>query len=143
MRKLCGNSASGHGKKEMQSVSSKTAQDVSEVFDDFLDREKRKLNLVVHNLAEPQGDTFQERAAKDASLFTSMIKEALKISVMPVKTFRVGKKLPEKPRLLIVTLESASAKYDILKYAPQLRDSVHFDNIYINPDLTQKEREQG
>ena len=107
-------------KREAQIASSRTAQDVSEVFDDFLDREKRKLNLVVHNLAEPQGDTFQDRNANDAALFTSMIKEAFKISVTPVKTFRVGKKLPEKPRLLIVTLESASIKYDILKSAPQL-----------------------
>ena len=50
-------------KKEMQSTSARTAHDVSEVFDNFLDREKRKLNLVVHNLDEPQGDTFQERNA--------------------------------------------------------------------------------
>ena len=72
-----------------------------------------------------------------------MIREALKISVTPVKTSRVGKKLPEKPRLLTVTLESASSKYDIPKCARQLRGSVHYSNIYINPDLTRKEREQG
>ena len=64
-----------------------------------------------------------------------MIKEALKISVTPVKTFRVGKELSEKPRLLIVSLESASTKYDTLNSATQLRDSVHFSNIYINSDL--------
>ena len=129
----------------MQGISSRTAQDVLEVFDDFCDGEKRKLNLVVHNfnLGEPQGDTFQERTAKDAALFTSMIKEALKTSATPVKMFRVGKKLSEKPCLLVVTLESASANYDILRSAPQLRDSLNFSNFYINSDLTQKEREQG
>ena len=50
-------------KKEMQSTIARTAHDVSEAFDDFLDREKRKLTMVVHNLGESQGDTFQERTA--------------------------------------------------------------------------------
>ena len=72
--------------------SSKTVHDISVVFDDFLDKEKRKLNLVVHNLSEPQGETLQERAEKDAALFTSMLKDVMKLSVTPVKTFRVGKK---------------------------------------------------
>ena len=101
--------------------------------------------MVVHYPAEPQGNTFQDMTAKDAALFTPIIKEALKISVPLVNTFRLGKKLPEKPHLLFATLESASIKY-ILKSVPQLRDSVHFSNIYfsnmsINPDMTQKEWE--
>ena len=121
----------------------KSVQDISVVFDDFLDKEKRKLNLVVHNLPEPEGETFQERSAKDATLFTSMIKEVFKLSVAPLKSFRVGKKLQGKSRLLIVTLDGMSTKYDILKLAPQLRNSENYSNVYINPDMTQKEREQG
>ena len=121
----------------------KSAQDISAVFDDFLDKEKRKLNVVVHNLRESESDTFKERSERDAALFTSMIKEVFKLSVTPVKTFRVGKKLPDKPRLLIVTLDSLATKYEILKLSSQLRNSVNFSGIYINPDMTQKEREQG
>ena len=126
-----------------QSASSKTIQDMSVVFDDFLDKEKRKLNLVVHNMSESHGETLQERASKDAALFTTMLKDVFKLSVVPVKTFRVGKKLPDKPRLMIVTLNNESTKYDILKLAPQLRSTAKYSNIYINPDMTQKEREKG
>ena len=70
--------------KEKQGPSAKAAQDISVMFDDFLDKEKRKMNLVVHNLDEPEGDTFQERSAEDAALFSSMVKEAFKLSVTPV-----------------------------------------------------------
>ena len=126
-----------------QNTSSKTIQDMSVVFDDFLDKEKRKLNIVVHNMSESHGETHQERASKDAAQFTTMLKDVFKLSVIPVKTFRVGKSLPDKSRLMIVTLINESTKYDILKLAPQLRSTANYSNIYINPDMTQKEREKG
>ena len=40
---------------------------------------------------------------------------------------------------MIVTVDSVSIKYDILKLAPQLRNSENFGNIFINPNMTQKE----
>ena len=38
-----------------------TEKAIAGVFDDFLDKEKRKLNIVMHNIPEPQGETYSER----------------------------------------------------------------------------------
>ena len=84
-----------------------------------------------------------DRSEKDISLFSTMLKEVMKINVVASKSFRVGKKSHERPRLLIVTLENPACRQDILRGAWQLRDTEQYSNIYITPDLTQKEREEG
>lgn len=121
----------------------KTAQDLSVMFDNFQDKEKRKLNVVVHNLKEPLSESFEERAWEDARYFEKMIGEAFSLKVACVRSFRVGKKIPGKERLLIVSLESFGIRQELLRMAPQLRSSEAYSGIYINPDLTLKEREQG
>ena len=70
-----------------------------------------------------------------------MIKGEMKINASVSKSVRAGKKLGDKPRLLIITPDNPAVKHDILRYAPQVRRSDQYSNIYITPDLTQKERE--
>ena len=120
-----------------------TAEEISGVFDNFLDREKRKLNLVVHNLEESSGDSYTEIVQQDTQKFVDMVKKGLKINARVTKAFRVGKKLPTKHRLLIVSMENMGVKTDILKMAYCLRQTTDYSNIYISPDLTWKEREEG
>ena len=123
--------------------SNRDAQDLSKVLDDHLDKERRKGNVVVHNLPEQAGDTLSDRSAKDVSEFSSMIRDVMKLNVSASKSFRVGKKNQNRPRLLIVTLDNPSAKHDILRGAPELRHTTKYSNVYLTPDLTQKEREAG
>ena len=59
------------------------------------------------------------------------------------KAFRVGKGSPEKPRLLIVGLENVETKADLLKLAPDLRHTQQWKRVFVTPDLTWQEREQG
>ena len=120
----------------------KTAHDMSCMLDSYLDKDRRKLNVVVHNLKEEPGETLTERSAKDQAAFQTVVKEGLKLNVRTVKSFRVGKKIPEKPRLLIVTIETLESKLDLLSKVSQLKDT-RWQNIYINPDLTKQEREEG
>ena len=75
--------------------------------------------------------------------FVEMIKDALSLHVRVVRAFRVGKKSQTKPRLLIVCTDNAEVKTDVLKMAPQLRQNAEYSNIYITPDLTWREREEG
>ena len=48
---------------------------------------------------------------------------------------------PDKPQLLLVTLENLSTKRNILQQATKLCKSTTWNNIFISPDLTPKERE--
>ena len=123
--------------------STKDTRDLSQILDDHLDKEKRKGNIVVHNLPEHEGDTLADRSSKDITEFTIMVKEVMRLNVSTSRSFRVGKKNQAKPRLLIVTLDNPSMKHDILRGAPQLRHTERYSNIYLTPDLTQKEREEG
>ena len=122
-------------------TASKDMQDISKVFDSFLEKEKRKNNLVIHNLPEAEGGTFAERSDRDSKLFQDVVKDTFKLSVAVAKAYRVGKVTGSKPRLLIVTLDTPGVKGDILRLAPQLRNSGTWGNIYITPDLTKTERE--
>lgn len=120
-----------------------TEKAIAGVFDDFLDKEKRKLNIVVHNIPEPQGETYAQRVDHDKSTFKEVIREGMRLNVNVTKAFRVGKVGLERPRLLVVGLENAEVKMEVLKMAPQLRSTDRYSNVYITPDLTWKEREEG
>ena len=109
----------------------RAAGELAGALDDYMDKEKRKSNIVVHNLPESNAENQSERADCDAALFKEMIKDEMKLQVKVQRSFRVGKKNDGKARLLIVTLESPSHKHDILRLAPQLRHSTNYINIYI------------
>ena len=120
---------------------SKDMQNIGQVFDEFLEKDKRKNNLVIHNLPESEVSSLAERSEKDIKLFKDVVRDTFKMNVTVSKAFRVGKVVQTKPRLLIITLATPGVKGDILRIAPQLRNSDTWGNIYITPDLTKTERE--
>lgn len=123
-------------------VSGKDAQNIAQVFDRFLDKNKRARNLVVHNLPEQNGGSQAEKSQADIALFTSMIKESLSMNVRATRSFRAGKVVPNKHRLLIVTLEHEEFKHEILKMSTQIKSDQKWKRIFITPDLTYAERQE-
>ena len=119
----------------------KDKQNMAQVFDDFLDKDKRKNNIVVHNLMESEGNSFKEKTEQDIRLFQDMVKDVFHLNVVVARAFRAGKKIENKNRLLIVTLDTPGVKHDLLRLAPQLRGSEKWGRIYLTPDLTRTERE--
>ena len=72
------------------------------------------------------------------------MREAFQLNVAVAKSFRVGKPVENRGRLLVITLDTPGVKQqDILLLAPQLRGTEKWGNIYITPDLTPAEREVG
>ena len=127
--------------KEKTSLNTEKA--IAGVFDNYLDQEKRKLNVVLHNIPEPSSNVYAERVESDKAKFIEVIRDSMHLNVKATKAYRVGKPDQEKPRLLIVGLENIEVKSEILKMAPQLRATEKWSNVYISPDLTWKEREEG
>ena len=72
-----------------------------------MDKERRKLNVVVHNLEESQPSETESREKQDLLKFQAFIKDALNLNLRAVKSFRAGKTQEERPRLLVVTLEDS------------------------------------
>jgi len=112
-----------------------------EVIDKYLNRERRKCNLIVRNLPEPQGQS----ACKDLDIksFKEIINSELEIdpnSIEVVKAIRVGNQT-KKPRLLLVTINDEVNRTKILRNAYKLKNSAKWPNLYISADMTLRERE--
>jgi predicted metal-binding protein len=98
------------------------------------DAARRKRNVVITGLPErSDGD--------DKSAFLSLCEEQLPMKPMVAEKdcIRLGKKFPDKPRRLLVRLDSEDTAANLLRAAPMLRNSTDQDvahNVYINPDLS-------
>ena len=96
-------------------------------------RERRKSNLIFHNVPE-SGD--------DNTAIKEIIEKELNVrDCEVVKSVRLGQKNNQRQRLLLVSVNGERTKWNILKAAPKLLHSSTSDKIYISPDLTPKERE--
>ena len=115
-------------------------QQIVGMFDQYLDKEKRKNNVVVFNLPESTCQTNSDRMKEDVNSFIQMVREDLHLSVSVSKCFRVGKRVDTRPRLLIVSLESEWDKWDVLRQAPLLKYANRSPRVFINPDLSVHER---
>lgn len=130
-----------HTKNHKPDLSLRDAQNISQVFDGFLDKNRRSRNIVVHNLPEQQGQSLSDRSKADMSLFVTMAKEVFRLNCKPTRSFRAGKVIPDRARLLIITLENEETKHEILSMAAQLRSSSNWTRVFITPDLTWSERQ--
>ena len=109
--------------------------------EESVEKEKRRCNVVVHNLPESEAGSSKDCSEKDIIKFMSIIRDELHIHARVISSFRVGQKHRVKPRLLIVKFETETAKWDVVRNARHLQHSQRWGNIYINPDLTKNERE--
>ena len=117
-----------------------TEQVMAGMFSDIMEKDRRKLNLVVYNLPEEPADDVRARTECDNAKFATMIKECLGLDVRVTKSFRAGKKMEEKPRTLVLTLDSLDQKTEVLEKAYRLSHSSKWNSVYIAPDRTPKER---
>ena len=106
--------------------------------------QKRKLNLVIHNLPEPTGEEETE-----TSLLKTLIEEKLQIDdEITIKDItRLGNpRDDDSPRLLKIELETLSMKRKILSCAIKLRnipENDTFAKVYVKPDLTKKQQTES
>ena len=124
-------------------IGQQAAKEISGMLDGYMDKERRRCNIVIYNLPEDSGDSQAERNENDILKFREIMKQELHLNIRITRAFRAGKRLSDKPRLLIASLENVETKMELLKLAPQLRNSTEWSTLFINPDLTQKEREEG
>ena len=117
-----------------------TQRQIVGMVDEYMDRQTRRKNVVVFNLPESTAQTPSDRKKDDLDRFIQLVRDELHLIVSPEKCYRVGQRNDTRSRLLIVTLESEDVKWDVLRQAPQLKQSKHFPRIYINPDLSMQER---
>ena len=97
-----------------------------DIVDEMADRDRRRCNLVVYNFTE------SDDRKKDQGL----CKDVFKLDVKITKAVRLGPKIPNKQRPLLLTVQNIDDKNYLLSYSHFLRKS----EIYIAPDRTKLER---
>lgn len=109
------------------------------------DKEKRKLNLIVHNTVEPTAEDGQARKKQDIDNISRIFQKNLGVNVKVTNALRLGKK-GDKPRLLKITMDSEQSKASVLRNCTKLRGSgvpQSLAKVFITPDMTPKEREHN
>lgn len=129
--------------KVITALSTKIEAMPQESGEDLLDRERRKCNIVVHNLPESDSASRKEAEAHDCRLLESIFKNIMFLNVRIVSSFRIGQRNGYRPRLLIAALESEATKWDVVRNARELQRSQEWGQVYINPDQTKAEREKA
>jgi len=85
------------------------------------DKEKRQLNIIVHNIDESSATSGTERKYDDIAKVSNVIQDVLKVPCSITKAFRIGKK-KDKPCLLKVSVHSLEEKTSILQNKRKLKD---------------------
>ena len=109
------------------------------------DRDKRKLNVILHNVSEPTSDDGNSRKKEDIEQVSSIFQKTLALSVKVTNAVRLGKR-SDKSRLLKVTVDSEHSKAIILRNCTKLRGKdvpQSLSKVFITPDMTIKERENN
>ena len=109
------------------------------------EREKRKLNVILHNVAEPTSDENNCRKKEDIEQVSNIFQKSLGVAVRVVNAVRLGTR-SDKPRLLKVSVYSELSKASILRNCTKLRGKdvpQSLSKVFITPDMTIKERESN
>lgn len=125
-----------------QVASSDIPTTVASLLAEEKEKDRRRLNLIVHQLIEPTESDVQKRKECDIKEASNIIQNYIGVSASITNAVRLGKK-GAKPRLLKVSVGSRQEKASILKNCTKLRNKEHpndIQKIYITPDLTPKEQ---
>jgi len=98
------------------------------------DKEKRKLNLIVHNTVEPTAEDGQARKKQDIDNISRIFQKNLGVNVKVTNALRLGKK----GRLLKITMDSEQSKASVLRNCTKLRGSgvpQSLAKVFITPDM--------
>ena len=109
------------------------------------EKEKRKLNLIIHKIPESNHDNAQTRKAYDLHQINTILQKHLNTESTIDNAIRLGKKYLAKTRLLKITITSLKLKKEILHNSSKLRnvsDPDWIQTVFITPDLTPKELEK-
>ena len=110
---------------------------------DCLEQDKRRCNVVIFNVPEAQDTNLsrEAEASMDMKSVQDLLMRGLKLKLHPVKVTRVGRPTTGKNRLMVVTMQDESEKWELLKMAKQLRHAgAEFEKIYVAPDLSPAEQ---
>ncbi len=108
------------------------------------EKEDKKNNLIVYNKEEQETNNIDERNKLDKEEILKIITDTLQVRMTSddiIKVNRLGPKITEKKRPVILTIKDAHQKDKIFSNLSKLRYSNH-NNLSFSHDLTKRERDE-
>jgi len=125
----------------VESIASMTASIVSEE----KERDKRKMNLIIHNYPEPTSSEPQVRKKEDIENISTLLNKFINVPATITNAIRLGKP-KEGPRLTKITVSTIEEKSSILHNRRNLRNKSHpshVQKVFITPDLTPSQQKKN
>ena len=136
-----------------ETIKTQVNDKVSDIMDDKREIERRKMNLIVFGLPESKPDEndktvwdTEKKIQKDIEEISNIISEDIGVALSPrtgiIDARRIGGPKPGQPRPLKIEFRDLNTKRDVLSNAKKLRlsDKETCKKLYINPDLTEKQK---
>ena len=132
--------------KEMEAGIERTKKEVrDEMETERKEREERSENVVVYGMKESEEEEAEVRKEEDKDKFLEMARQ-IEVEVegtVEVK-FRAGRKREDgKPRPMIVKVENDEVRQKLLANARRLSRKEEWRMVFVSPDLTWQQREEG
>ena len=118
---------------------------VASMLQEEREKDRRKLNLIIHGIPESTCEIPLERKEHDTKLVVEMLNQHLKTETSIEDIVRLGKKDSTKQWLLNISIPSLAVKKTILRNSSKLRDVPDPDwikKVFITPDLTQEQSKE-
>ena len=129
-----------HTSPILTQTTSTASHTVTDVVDEYIDRERRKKNLIIYGLPELECTIEEQRRVSDKQQVSNLFSSEFDVSPDLIQKFiRLGIPKPDKPRLLRVELGDFTTKKNVLRQATKLHTRTTWKKVYISPDLTPKE----
>jgi len=109
------------------------------------ERERRQLNVILHNVPESKSSDPNIRKKEDIDFVKSTFSDVLGVPAVITNAVRLGKK-ESRDRLLKIAVESLDQKKAILRNKLKLRGEespAHTHELFITPDLTPTEQKEN
>lgn len=112
------------------------------ILEEYRDRERRRNNIILHNVPESTGGNSALRQKDDGQFVQNLISNTLMIeNVIVRQAIRLGHKMQDKTRPRVLLVEVDAPRERILSKARKLRSHSEYNMIFIDPDRTPAERE--
>ncbi len=114
----------------------------AEVANELDDRQRRKGNLVLHNIPEKNSQECDENSVE--SILTHILRKEVDIQRDSItgkpKIYRLGRKIPGKNRSIKCHLKSKEMCEEVLSQSRRLSESSSFSQVVLQRDLTPMQR---
>ena len=111
---------------------------VKDVVHEILENERRKVNIIIHNVPELDSKDRENRVDHDKKEIIS-IAGFINVDIDIVKVIRLGKKVEGKDRLMLAKLKEGTMVRECLSNAKKLK-TVDDWKVFITPELDKQER---